>query len=1017
MIFTLGNVITIIITVCGLVLYRLWDRNNKSMEKVRKYAERCKDEIATYVEEKSQTVKNFGIDLDVETKAALSLMNNIRQLTEEDLVKKAEAIARIDEHIHTYDASLEELVEMTNRVQENLNRLRDESIFVENTGKKVSEAKEKFEQIGKSLDTVRKNLEGAEARLEKKNSESLEQTSHNFIASAQSIISDFEATAHVIERKIEEHREAITKIEREREANIAKDTELVKKVLKDAVENAGKRADKMEDAALVKLREQAQDRVNQLKTSLEEKIKTTHENIKSEHGAIQEKIKIIHDEYSGQVLDINAKLKSNRHEWTKEASEMESLLKKQHDELASSLGDIKKKTVTAVKQQHDELTAALNEIREKSNSAVKQQHDGIDTALAKQEENWKTLCKNTEQTIIAATEKRLADYSNMQTEAVKQLTSFADDAARLESELRLAMKESVSNVKKDFFVFEKESNDAIASVAAGFDAQSQSLRKELEEMDNELNGIKEQAFNNVSAKLTAFEDNFTGDLGKRSMEIGRKINDWQNDLERQLEQSADKYRQELQQTEENLAADQRKNITALGEKLTTELGRLKQEASAFEEGIREEMNQADETHQSFTGQIKQDLAEIRNTAENEVKFQIGQYHLSTQETLRQKQRELDKEFEELSARSDAMQSTLDETALNSRKVFDEWQSQYNTRMREMDTYLEELRRHGRETAAENDERIAGFRSSLEDIRRELGVQKKIFEHTGVLKQELEHHMEEINGDLDRLEQRKNEIKQLESQFTRIKRLEDEVNAKMTRFLSEKHRIEIMENDFNRLLKTSQAVEEKLAQVSTSDDILQTVQVQIRNLEDSIKETEEKYQRIERKKVILDTTNDSIDRNFKSLQETEAAIKNADQIIDTLSAQFENLRSSIEALAAENVKATEAADKIVILDESLAHIEKRIAEMNVAREWLARTETELNALDKNVRSQLHRTKSILEREGGKTAGSQGRSGAPPPQDRDSIKRLKHQGWTVEEIANSMGLSRGAVELVLELEERG
>jgi chromosome segregation ATPase len=534
-------------------------------------------------------------------------------------------------------------------------------------------------------------------------------------------------------------------------------------------------------------------------------------------------------------------------------------------------------------------------------------------------------------------------------------------------------------------------------------------------MDKELNSIKQQAFDNVSEKLTVFEDGFAAELTKRSAEVGYQITDWQANLEKRLTESSDAYAEEWQQTEERIAADQRGNIAALGERLTADLERLKKEASAFEEGIRAEMSNADEARLSFAEQINKDLAEIRSVADDEVKAQIGKHHLALQETLRQKQRELEAGLEDLAARTEAVYTTLDSAANNSRQTFDEWQSQYNTRMRDMDMSLEELRRHSRETAAENDERVAQFRSGLDDIRKEIGVQKKVFDRTVELKQELEHQMEEINGNLDRLDQRKAEIARFETQLTRIKRLEDEVKAKEDHFNTEKHRIEVMEENFTRLLKTSQAVEEKLKDVSSSDDILQNVQLQIRKLEDSLKETEEKFERIERKKEILEETNEGIDRNFKALQTTEAAIKQADEVITALSDQFEDLSVSIKTLAGENEKAVEAVEKTVALDETLVHIEKRIAEMDVARNWVARAQTELQALDKHIRSQLNLTRTLLDREGAKNAGTKDK-GAPPPQSRDNVKRLKLSGWTNDEIATSLGISKGEVELILELDSR-
>ncbi|MCL2443190.1 MAG: hypothetical protein FWD13_06965 [Treponema sp.] len=1086
--FTIGNIITLGVVLGILALYRLADKNNRPLEKVKKYAEKCKEEIAAYAEEKSMSVKNFGIDLDVEKKSAAQLMKNIQKYTDDELAKKAESITRIEEHIKVFESSLEELFGMTSRVQENLSRIRDESAFVENTGRRVNEAKEKFEQVEKALAAATKNLEETEIRLEKKNTEAMNTAVKELIMSAKTSVSDFEATARTIERKIGEHREAVNKVEREREAVLNNDIEHVKKICREVLENAGKRADKMEDAAVLKLREQAQERVNSIKTFFDDKIKATQDALKNEQVLINEKLKSTHDKCNAEILDISTKQKTFHQDWVKKSTELESAAKKQKEEIITSLSrqheditgalikerdtinasllqqqndwnqnfleikktaekqrkdldisliasrqelnqaitEIQSKSQAVFKQQHEELdvsikrhekeiSSALSQLKEKSDAAVTSQHSDLNTALEKQMESWKSLCRDTEEKIITANEKQLNDYSKSHAEAVKQLNSLADDAGKLENELRLSMQNAVTRVNNDFAAYEKESNTSMENAASAFNTQALALRNELEEVDKELDKIRQQAYDNVSDKLTAFENDFTAELGKRASEAGRQIADWQAGLEERLVNSGDKISHEWHLAEDRYMANQKKDIAALGERITSDLEVLKREAAAFEEGIREEMSIVDKTRLSFAEQIKQDLAEMRISAENEVKVQIGQYQLSMQDTLRQKQRELENELEEISARSQQSITSLDNSIINSRQIFDEWQTQHNTRMRETDVSLEDLRRHSRENAAENDERISQFRQNLDDIRKELGVQKKIFDQTGDLKQELERRIEEINGDLDRLDQRKNEIVQLETQFTRIKRLEDEVNSKMTSFLSEKHRIELMENNFNSLIKTSQSVKDKLDQISSSNDILQTVQVQIRKLEDSLRDTDDKYMRIERKSAVLDETNEGIDRNFKSLQKTETSIKNAENIISTLCAQFDTLRLSIDTLASQNEKAAHAVEKVTALDETLAQIEKRISQMNVAREWVARIETDLKALDKDARAILKLTKSIIDRESNKTDATN--NVAATPQDRDNILRLKRQGWSVEEIANAMGRARGEIELILEIASRG
>ena len=237
-----------------------------------------------------------------------------------------------------------------------------------------------------------------------------------------------------------------------------------------------------------------------------------------------------------------------------------------------------------------------------------------------------------------------------------------------------------------------------------------------------------------------------------------------------------------------------------------------------------------------------------------------------------------------------------------------------------------------------------------------------------------------------------------------------MNAKMTRFLSEQRRIELMEADFNRLLRTSQAVETKLTEVTASDDTLQAIQVQIRKFNDALAETEEKFQHIEKKNQTLEAINQSVDRNFNALKQTETELKQLAVDIKTQQAEPEALRLSIETLAVATEKAQATADKLTLLDKDLAGIEGRIKEMQKAREWIARAETRLEDLNKEIQDQVKLVGNVLKEEGGVSSRTKG---APTISTRENVIKLARQGWKVDEIAKAVKLSRGEVELILDL----
>ena len=1045
-IFTIGNFITLGVVALALFLYRMMDKDNRSLDKIRRYTEKCKEEIAVRAAEKGAEVKDFGIALEVERKSAMELMRRLQGLTEQELAEKAKAITALDERLKTYDSSLEDLASMTGRVQENLIRIKEESGFVENVSKRISDTREKLEQFEKKLSVI-------ENHFEKENYEALESISKEVMASVRSAVSDIEISAGAIERQVEEHRQAVDKIEQNRAAALAKDAEYINKMLKEALERAAGRADKMEDAAFVKLREQAQERLNVLKSAWEEKIKSVQDTVKSRLAEIQEllktrsveiqdqfriksaeineQLKISKDNLKNECAGIEASQKAYRDEWKKNAQELDALAVQQQE---SWKKDIQEFNVLCAQQRDDwkkdiqeynTLSAQQQEDWKKNvqelDALAAQQHDNwkkiqeeLETLAVQQRHDWAQISRETEQHIIAASDTRIEEYKAAQDEQFKQLETLANDSAGLDAELRRLMQDAVNRVNGDFSRFQDESRQSREAVESEFNSLVSNLRGKLDAADQELAGLKSQAQQNVSEKLKLFEDDFYSDLEKRNSAVEKQLGSWQEQFDLRIGEIAKAGEEDRRQMELRFTGEQRKGIAEQGERILGELERLKTQTGAFEEGIREQMQAADDSCLSFREQLGRDLDEARALAETEINSHIGQYSLTMSETLRQNQRELEEQLRNINLRVEGWNSQLEEASETSRRGINDWQNQYSAQMRDMDASLEEIRRRSRETTVENDERVTHIKNDMELIRKELSAQAKLFDQNSQLKHELELKIEDLNGNMDRLDQRKNEIIQMENQFLQIKRLEDDVNAKMTRFLSEKRRIEVIEADFNRLLQTSQAVEEKLVQVSASDDTLQAVQVQIRRLNDSIKETEEKYQRIEKKNQVLDETNDGISRNFKAIQESEASLKKANNDIVYIFSELTRIRESIGILTAESERAQDAAGKLAILDEALPQLEKRIEEMQVARQWLARTETELQALDKDAQSQLRLMRSLLDRESGKKQAA-GTKGAPPIRERENIIKLRRQGWPLEDIAKTMGISAGEVELILEYEK--
>jgi DNA repair exonuclease SbcCD ATPase subunit len=1375
--FTVGNLLTLSIVALAFILYHQLNRRGHALDKVREYSKRVKEDLASFVAEKEAAVRDYIVELGVQQQSAKELMRRL-VVTDEEMADKAAAMAKIDERIGAYDRSLQELTQMTGRVQENLNRIREESAFVENAVKRISAAENK-------LQGMEHNLDGLERRFERENADALEQAVEAMLGSVRSTVSDLQATAETIERQVEDHREALNKAEQDRTALLTRDLELINKTLAGAMEKAGQRADKMEDAALVKLREQALERARRFQAAVEEKLKLYQETAKERTAEVQTLIQNYKEEWKNDTAQMEAKQRSCRDEWQKDITDLNNLAQTLRDEwkqiaeagsgrsqeiravLAKAAADAEETlTVAAAAAEqrlreareavedaalktgediHRILTEAetqarnrgegelekwrleaedldarfhkaladfetgagtmdqrlrevqealedaalktgediqrilaeaeaqardqgegelekwrleaedldarfhkaladfetgagtmeqrLREIREALEDAALKTGEDIHRILAEAEaqardrgegelEKWRleaedldtrfhkaladfetgagamekaaaarsaellkalnddaaareeglrawagemqrtledktaamedrlgrlrerieqtegtiekafaqaigeaetrarhsageelgkwksvaeetfnhwklaleegesqargllaelstvsgearqrvlaeievlnmkldesgqqaeeTLARleqrliqtvsDTEQQVLETADARFGEYREAQAQQYSRLEALAEDAEKLDGELRRYMRDTEDRVRDEFALFERNAAQDREAAATAFATAAEALKEDMFTLEQGLTALKAQAYDTVSEKLRLFEDDFSEDLVRRRDEADRRLAEWKINLDAELETLTDKAGEERRKLELSFTEGLKNQLADQRDRLITELEHLKAETAAFEEGVRNEMSQGEDSLRSFRDQLDENLAETRQAAELSVKAEIGRYALTAAETLKQAQRDLSASLKELANQIETRSGEMAGLQEASRREMEEWQSAFSSQLRETDLAMEDVRRKIRELAAAGDERMILIRSLMEELQEEAAAhraeifartdeqvkvldsaikeadrhikefvgQTKLFEQAGTLKLDLERRIEDLRSDLDRIDQRRSETADMEAQFIKIKRLEDEVNAKMTRFLSEKRRIELMESDFNRLLQTSQAVEEKLAQVSTSDDALQVIQVQIRKLEDALEDTEEKYQRVERKNQILENTNQGIDRNFKALRDSEEALKRFNDDLRRLEVNQMDLRASVERFTVEHEKAREIAEKLSSLDEELSGVEKRIEEMQKAREWLARTETRLAELDKEMQGRVKLMDSIR-----KDDASKGDKGAPPIGIQDRVRSLAHQGWTVKEIASAYKLSIGEVELILEI----
>ncbi len=168
--FTAGDVIMLLVVLAALFVFRQLDRGNRSLDKVKRYSDRVMQTLSTFVDGKSSEIKDLAIEVQVSLKQGKELLRTVREVQDEltarsrDLDDRSSEIEAIRSRIDGYDSALAELVNMSERVDDNLRRLRGEGERL----RRVDEQRAALQERVAGFDSEVASLEGRLKQIESK---------------------------------------------------------------------------------------------------------------------------------------------------------------------------------------------------------------------------------------------------------------------------------------------------------------------------------------------------------------------------------------------------------------------------------------------------------------------------------------------------------------------------------------------------------------------------------------------------------------------------------------------------------------------------------------------------------------------------------------------------------------------------------------------------------------------------------------------------------------------------------
>jgi hypothetical protein len=547
----IGNLVTLAIVLVFFFAYHRLTANNRSLEKVKKLAEKLQNELDGYVGSRAEELKHYGIDLDVQQKAAKIALEKL-QAAQAAVSEKADAIGQIADRFKEYDEVLAKLMDMTARVDQNLARIHEDETFAEGVNRKLDLAKKGLAAIERELPLLRESFAQDAQRT-------VDEFRDGVLSDLQEGLDNTATELHAVRD------EATAAFEKAQSAGALVDEELGK-----ALETAKERASDIEDAAFATLTESFGARLKALEDSSAGQLAQLGQDTAQRVGELSAAIAKFKDDWKNEaeamLSDMTAKLGEAEAIFAKKATEIAALV-----DLASSKAE----------ESEGRLVAAA----EKAET-------GLAEAAAQAESAQTSAAKLAESTLTSAAAQAKAELAAAAAEALGAADATLAKLASLETSLRSSMESASSKVEEEFAQFGQAFEDHRTRFEANFMAETKALGGALASLRGEIDELKAAAYGNVQDKLEGFEDELLAELSEKKGESFRRMDAWLSEMEKTLggivaEAGARRNAEEARHAEEFKA-----HLVKVRDELHGQLARMGKDVEAIRGSIAEQRESA-----------------------------------------------------------------------------------------------------------------------------------------------------------------------------------------------------------------------------------------------------------------------------------------------------------------------------------------------------------------------------------------------------------------------------------------
>jgi DNA repair exonuclease SbcCD ATPase subunit len=723
------------------------------------------------------------------------------------------------------------------------------------------------------------------------------------------------------------------------------------------------------------------------------------------------------------VSEMNEKLVSYKREFSSILEEVKSLLDNKKKAIDEDIEGFNREMVSHKEAIVGELDIRMSELKEKLLSVGEQLSRSVDSATKEVSEGFSLRLDEYERRVVALEgsignlrdiartgqrmieeriEKVFFDYSPEIEAKIKNLKQVTEDLISQQKELIVQqIEEIVKRVEGELDGREKQIEALLEQVGESVRTSNENLRKQETSLMESVDRIKLDAREELVRELESLKEIFR--------EEGYK----------QLE----RYREDLEGLRDEIA-DLSSKTEGIHGIIDT---KLEEALRSVDENVQEMEKSYLKTEDEIKGRAKQDLGGVTEEIDG------------IRETVRGLKEGIVEE----------VQSSLSHFKGEVERSFEDHRRQVSEReaeiLRSMESIAESTQARISESHKEAEAVLGGFEKEVENVQsrvehRTSEIEKRIatFEKESITikravryKEKVEEEIEKLIDLVSQVKEDKKDIMSLRKVIGTLKRDEGDISARVRQLKGEKKAVSDIAKNAEQAIGLIAVVEEKLGLITSQKELLES-------MEEGMKQISERFESLEQKTSELGKKESDLEVSIETITKMKDLVSSLEQRTDLLKESMveikdieEDIKKRVESvdeksrsLMGNENRVEEVLSRFREMDSLVADIEARTNQLQTTRQWLARTESRLTNLAQNAERLVDELSNLTgsaagteAAERGKRSKATGETLSKEAQNKvKTVLTLFEQKWTIPEICKVTKMSRGEVELILELNNR-